>query len=140
MNANTIKKELIAPCGMNCGICMAFLREKSKCPGCRVDDRNKPVTRTNCKIKNCDNFRKGTAKYCFECKKAPCDRLEHLDRRYRRNYGMSMIDNLEDIKKSGIRRFIAKERERWACSECPGTVCVHNRKCYDCGAVLKEFT
>jgi hypothetical protein len=27
---------LIAPCGMNCGVCMAYLREKNKCPGCRL--------------------------------------------------------------------------------------------------------
>jgi uncharacterized radical SAM superfamily Fe-S cluster-containing enzyme len=27
---------LIAPCGMNCSICSAYLREKNKCPGCRL--------------------------------------------------------------------------------------------------------
>jgi hypothetical protein len=30
------KLHLVAPCGMNCGICRAYLREKNKCPGCRV--------------------------------------------------------------------------------------------------------
>ncbi len=30
---------IIAPCGMNCSICMAYLRGKNKCPGCRgIDD------------------------------------------------------------------------------------------------------
>ncbi len=29
---------LIAPCGMNCGICLAYLRTKNVCPGCRVND------------------------------------------------------------------------------------------------------
>lgn len=27
-------KSLIAPCGMNCGTCIAYLRDKNKCPGC----------------------------------------------------------------------------------------------------------
>jgi len=27
---------LIAPCGMNCGACIAFMRDKNNCPGCRV--------------------------------------------------------------------------------------------------------
>jgi len=31
----------------------------------------------------------------------PCIRLTHLDKRYRANYGMSMIDNLETIQGSG---------------------------------------
>ena len=30
-----MEKELIAPCGMNCGICKYYYREKDKCPGCR---------------------------------------------------------------------------------------------------------
>ena len=33
-----MKSELIAPCGMNCGICYGYLREKNKCPGCRKRD------------------------------------------------------------------------------------------------------
>ena len=56
---STNKFSLIAPCGMNCGICMAYLREKNKCPGCRGDDTNKPVTRVGCKIKNCEAIQKG---------------------------------------------------------------------------------
>lgn len=39
------KISLIAPCGMNCSICMAYLREKNKCPGCRGNDIDKPITR-----------------------------------------------------------------------------------------------
>ena len=51
-----MKKNLIAPCGMNCGICMAFLRPTNKCPGCRSDDTDKPITRIGCKIKTCGVF------------------------------------------------------------------------------------
>jgi len=71
----------IAPCGMNCGICMAYLRDKNKCPGCRGDDFNKPVTRAKCKIKNCVFFQTGAARYCFECEQFPCNNLKHLDKR-----------------------------------------------------------
>jgi hypothetical protein len=61
-----IDTSFIAPCGMNYGICMAYLRDKNKCPGCRGDDFNKPVTRVKCKIKNCLIFQTSKAKYCFE--------------------------------------------------------------------------
>ena len=39
----TFDPDLIAPCGMNCNICMAYLREKNKCPGCREIDINKSI-------------------------------------------------------------------------------------------------
>ena len=124
---------LIAPCGMNCGICMAYLREKNKCPGCMGTDTNKTATRVRCKIKNCKVFQKGNARFCFECDKVPCDHLSHLDKRYRTKYNMSMIENLENIKKLGIRKFIKNEEMKWSCSKCGGTVCVHKGYCSICG-------
>jgi hypothetical protein len=127
------KTSLIAPCGMNCSICMAYLREKNKCPGCQGADTHKPVTRARCKIKNCEVFQKGKARFCFKCEKFPCDILSHLDKRYRTKYNMSMIKNLENIKNLGIRKFIANEKTRWACSECGGPICVPKGYCYSCG-------
>ena len=32
---------MIAPCGINCGFCMAHLRDKNKCPGCNSDGPGK---------------------------------------------------------------------------------------------------
>ena len=58
MKSVKIVPELIAPCGMNCGICMAYLREKNKCPGCRVIDINKSISVQKCKIKNCYELNK----------------------------------------------------------------------------------
>ena len=127
------KISLIAPCGMNCGICMAYLREQNKCPGCREVDAKKPITRVRCKIKNCKVFLNDRAKFCFECDDFPCNNLEHLDKRYRTKYNMSMIENLEYIKDYGIRKFIKNEDVRWTCSRCGGTICVHKGYCSDCG-------
>jgi hypothetical protein len=124
---------LIAPCGMNCGICRAYMRDKNKCPGCRGADANKPGTRVKCKIKNCVIFQTSKAKYCFECEKFPCYNLKHLDKRYRTKYNMSMIKNLDNIKKFGIRTFLRTEKREWTCSECGGTICVHKGYCYTCG-------
>ncbi|WP_135606565.1 DUF3795 domain-containing protein [Methanococcoides sp. NM1] len=124
---------LIAPCGMNCGICIAYLRDKNKCPGCRGSDINKPVTRTKCKIKNCPPFKRDKLQFCFECEKFPCDKLKHLDERYRTKYNMSMVENLENIKELSLKEFVKNEKKRWTCSECGGTICVHRRYCYSCG-------
>jgi hypothetical protein len=124
---------LVAPCGMNCGVCIAYLRKTNKCVGCRGTDINKPVTRVKCKIKTCDVFQEGTAKFCFECKNFPCDNLRHLDKRYRTKYNMSMIENLEKIRDFGVREFLRKEKSKWTCSRCAGTICVHKGCCIDCG-------
>ncbi|MGD1044821.1 MAG: DUF3795 domain-containing protein [Bacteroidota bacterium] len=127
------KFSLIAPCGMNCGICMAYLREKNKCPGCRRADTKKPITRIRCKIKTCTIFRTGKAKYCFECGDFPCDRVKQLDKRYRAKYSMSMIENLEYIRDYGIRKFLKNEDIRWTCRKCRGKICVHDGFCIECG-------
>ena len=118
---------------MNCGVCMAYLRERNKCPGCRGNDVGKPPSRAGCGIKNCEILKKGAAKFCFECAAFPCDKLKHLDKRYRSGYAMSMIENLLKIKGSGLRKFLKDEKGRWACSRCGGTVCVHKGRCLDCG-------
>ncbi|KXS43386.1 MAG: hypothetical protein AWU59_1128 [Methanolobus sp. T82-4] len=124
---------LIAPCGMNCGTCVAYLRHRNRCPGCRGPDDKKSVTRLDCRIKNCAVFHKENADFCFECGNFPCDRLKHLDKRYRTKYHMSMIENLENIRKSGIVEFMENEKIRWTCARCGGTICVHRGYCYDCG-------
>lgn len=133
IKTNVVKTALIAPCGMNCRFCIAYTRDKNACPGCRGDDSVKTKTRVICRIKNCEKIGQGKAKYCFNCDGFPCDRLNHLDERYRTKYGMSMINNLVFIKKYGIRRFIGNEKRRWTCPECGELICVHKPQCLYCG-------
>lgn len=76
-------------------------------------------------------------KYCFSCSTYPCRRLLQLDARYRKNYRMSMLENLEAIRKSGIRKFMRGEKTRWACKQCGGTICVHRHNCSACGAMAE---
>lgn len=124
---------LIAPCGINCSVCMFYLREKNKCPGCRGPDDNKPVSRTQCKIRKCETFQDGKSQFCFECGSFPCARLKRLDKRYRTKYHASLVENLKTIQKSGIEVFLENERNKWACSKCGGTICMHKGYCYSCG-------
>jgi len=124
--------KLIAPCGMNCGICMAYLRDKKVCPGCWQEQQTKSKSCINCIIKNCELLNKSEAKYCYDCIKYPCKRLKQLDKRYRTKYCMSMIENLEYIKESGLDKFIQKENNRWKCAQCGGTICVHKGYCIIC--------
>ena len=135
VNVMKLDSRLIAPCGMNCGICLGYLRKKNQCPGCRYDKGPQSTYRMNCVIKNCEVIKINESGLCFECDKYPCKRLRQLDKRYRTKYGMSMIENLDYIKNHGINTFVEKEGERWRCPRCGGTICVHRGYCYSCGRV-----
>ncbi|MCJ7734585.1 MAG: hypothetical protein MUP11_08550 [Anaerolineales bacterium] len=130
-----IKRDFIAPCGMNCALCMArLLREKDQCPGCRGEDALKPKSCVQCVIVNCEHFKETDAKYCStRCEKFPCRRLKDLDKRYRTKYHMSMLENLKSIEDNGIRAFVRNEKVRWSCPDCGGILCVHRDVCVDCG-------
>lgn len=132
-------KQLIAPCGMNCAICSRYLAYKNKlpvvkgkiyhCSGCRPEDRKCVVQ------KNCTDNRKLLKReidFCFKCNNFPCERLLKLDRRYRKNYNMSMVENLMNIKTDGLAKFVKKQSRKYKCPNCDGLISVHNGKCFAC--------
>jgi len=131
-NAGSMRGELIATCGMNCRLCRAYSRDKKPCPGCGSDDSYKPKSCVACQIKNCEKIANAEAPYCFNCDSFSCTRLKNLDKRYRTRYGMSMIDNLENIRKYGLEHFLATETERWTCPQCGAILCVHDASCLSC--------
>ncbi|HBV97692.1 MAG: hypothetical protein JL50_03385 [Peptococcaceae bacterium BICA1-7] len=131
-NQSSMNWPLIAPCGINCGICMVYLREKKNCQGCNGIDDAKPAHCIKCSIKNCEIIKENKYTLCNECNKFPCSRIKRLDKRYRTNYKMSIIENLEHIKSMGIREFIKNEIVRWTCKSCGGIICVHKGYCQNC--------
>jgi hypothetical protein len=128
MNENLIS----APCGMNCSLCIAYQRDKKKCPGCTGPDENKPEHCISCHIKKCANLMATESGFCFACNKFPCSRLKNLDKRYRTKYGMSMIENLQSIETLGLADYIKMEREKWSCVKCGELLSVHREKCSHC--------
>jgi hypothetical protein len=134
---NNLNAELIAPCGMNCGLCSSYLALandlKSKgvkmpyCTGCRA--RNKQCAFLK---KSCARLLKGEVDFCFECPDFPCEQLKKLDARYKSRYRMSMIDNSRFIKEQGMQKFMEAQEKTWKCSTCNRLVSCHNGLCFDC--------
>jgi hypothetical protein len=134
MSKELIHNEMIAPCGMNCGLCIGHMREKRKCPGCREMDAYESSYGRKCIIRSCQILKINNLKFCSDiCEKYPCLRLKNLDKRYKTRYGMSMIENLGNIERLGIEKFIESEQSRWKCSECGELLCVHRNSCLNCG-------
>jgi hypothetical protein len=57
-----MNENLIAPCGMNCAICKAFLRQQNPCHGCSNAEQNRPRTRLHCRLRICE---KRSGRFCF---------------------------------------------------------------------------
>jgi hypothetical protein len=124
---------LTAPCGMNCALCLGYQRKKNTCPGCRYGAKSDSSFCRKCVIRNCETVQTSASGFCFECEKYPCTRLKNLDKRYRTKYGMSMLENLNDINAAGMNAFIKNQIQRWTCPACGGLLCVHRNVCLKCG-------
>ncbi len=130
-------EELIAPCGMNCNVCSEYLATqhdvKSKgirmiyCTGCRPRDKKCAFLKKECKL-----LLNHTVQFCYECPQYPCEKLKHIDTRYRTYFRMSLLENLEDIKKNGMEKFLRTQEVKWRCPACRGAICCHNGLCFEC--------
>ena len=133
-----MNEELIAPCGMNCAVCSAYLArvhdiqnkgvKMPYCSGCRPGKRKCAWLKKRCTL-----LMQGEVAYCNECPDFPCDKLKHIDLRYRTLFRTSFLANLEAIKKEGMERFLLEQEEKWLCPKCGGTISCHNGICYSCG-------
>jgi hypothetical protein len=131
-------ENLIAPCGMNCGVCIHYLSKKNDlnrqgfnrayCEGCLPRGKNCLHMGDTC-----EKLGKGLLRFCYECHDYPCKRLKGLDKRYREKYHLSMLENLEAIRERGMESFLEGEEKKWRCPGCGGTVCCHNGLCLSCG-------
>lgn len=126
------EENIIAPCGINCGSCIAFLRQKNRCNGCRnVVPELK--TRVKCRIKNCEELNTGKSEFCYDCGKFPCKRLKDLDKRYRTKYNTCVIHDLSMIRDKGIAEYLIFEGRRRTCPMCGSILSLHRKNCLSCG-------
>ena len=130
-----MKAELIAPCGMNCRLCLAYQRDKEHCTGCRREDAYERSYGIKCVMRNCQTVKGNASGYCYECDKFPCKRLKQLDKRYRTKYEMSVIENLHVIKLICMEEFLLQEEGRWTCMGCGSIICVHRKACPTCKSI-----
>ena len=125
-----MRRELVAPCGMNCNLC-SWVQDPAKpgCKGCRP--RNRGCTH----LKGlCEKLALQEIDFCYKCESYPCERLLHVESRYNRAHNYSFIENLDYIKKRGMAAFLRREAKRYTCEECGKLLTIHNDRCPHCGA------
>jgi Protein of unknown function (DUF3795) len=131
-NSTFLDPRLIAPCGIHCGTCYAYLREKNKCPGCRLLTVPLPNFRLRCKIANCPKLVDTKSGFCYECDTIPFKRLKDLDIRYRTRYNTGLIQNLVLIKEKGMNTFLTHEIKKRTCPVCGSIISIHKDSCVTC--------
>jgi hypothetical protein len=144
MQSRKFTPELLAPCGMNCGVCKWYLaysrgipKQRGKvthCSGCIP--RNK-----NCFIKRgCKKLSQNKIRFCFECEQMPCKNLNRLDTRYTNRYGTSLVENLKQLQAKGIQDFLENQETKHQCPKCNDVISIHDKKCYSCTRTTPSFS
>lgn len=123
---NHERKALVAPCGIDCGICeanicrdnqqlLAYLTsrgipgEKLPCKGCREEKGHCPVIAAQCETYVCAT-EKGI-EFCYECSSFPCTKLQPSADRADVLPHNTKVFNLCTIQRAGIEGFIGKSSE-----------------------------
>ncbi len=129
-----ISEEMIAPCGVNCIVCSAYLRDKNSCAGCRAS--NELITRKSCR----DCLKKRCAlnkrlQWCFQCSKFPCSKIKDLNKRYINNYNVNLVQNGVDASKD-MAVFLQVQKLKFTCKKCGGIIDQQHKRCSDCGYIF----
>lgn len=117
---------MVAPCGMDCGICemhtceensplynrlieRGIPKESIPCKGCRSILGMCPVIREKCQTFQCISGRK--IEFCYECDEFPCRKLHPAADRAEMLPHNLKVFNLCTIKNSGLEEFIDRSTE-----------------------------
>ncbi len=134
--AKPFTAELIAPCGMNCGICKAYLAYSRGVPTRKakyhIAQAAWRVTKTVRSLKEREKLKKCKSASAMNAQTCPA-RSSKLDELYSARYGMSMVENQKMIKEKGMGEFLKSQAEKYRCPSCGDIVSVHDGKCYVCG-------
>ncbi len=143
------KRELMAPCGLYCGVCSIYMAHRDNnmkfkqvllpvykafaksvddiaCTGCKSKGVVFPVCK-RCSIKNCC-MEKGI-EGCFQCDDYPC--------KFINNFPMKVAQKvisraIPAIKEMGIEKFIEQEEERYHCPKCGNPLFRGAKQCNKC--------
>jgi hypothetical protein len=90
----------VPACGVYCGGCPMYLKEKKPCPGAEIN---------SARCENCKSFhlccKERGITHCYECTTFPCYRFKRFAKNWEK-YGQNFLENQERLKESGIEGFL----------------------------------
>ena len=135
-------EKLVAPCGLYCGACSAYLAThenragtgKAKgpvmqCDGCLGDGRLPPHA-SKCEIRECAATKTKTRR-CSECEEFPCSLITNFNNDGVPHHG-EVLENLRQMRAMGIREWTKHEEDRWGCPKCRTKLSWYDAECPNC--------
>ena len=144
-----IKKELLAPCGLYCGVCAIMMAHRDnnqklkerlaplygvspqgiRCQGCLSSEVFAYCT--TCPIKSC-TFQRGY-EGCHQCDEFPCQHIENFPVAVGKKVILRAIPYRRE---GGTEKWIQDEEARYTCPECGNKVFRGVAKCNQCKVKL----
>jgi predicted RNA-binding Zn-ribbon protein involved in translation (DUF1610 family) len=146
-----IKKDLLAPCGLYCGVCSIYIADRDNnlkfkqsivklyqpltktpedisCPGCMSDNQdNLFIFCKTCGIRKC--IKEKGFEGCHECEKFPCWRIN----RFPVPVGKKVImRTIPYWKEHGTEMYVESEVKRYRCPECGNPLFRGAKRCNKC--------
>ena len=148
-----IKKELLAPCGLYCGVCSIYIAHRDnnlkfkekllpiykafaksvddiKCTGCLSDKEVFPVCRV-CAIKNC--VKEKGLEGCHQCDEFPCKYINNFPIAIGKKVIMRAIPQWREW---GTEKWVEEEENRYHCPECGNPLFRGAKRCNACGIAV----
>jgi hypothetical protein len=147
-----VEKELLAPCGLYCGVCAVRIayrdnNEKFKerlmsvyglsspedvhCDGCLSEDRF--FYCRVCPIRDCC-AEKGI-EGCHQCEDFPCDYIDQFPLAVGKKVILRAIPTW---RKLGTEKWVEEEEKRYRCPHCGNTLFRGAKRCHSCSAEVDQ--
>lgn len=149
-----VKKELLAPCGLYCGVCRIYKAHRDNdlefkkqilptlndygaksvddiaCTGCLSDGVIFHFCRT-CPIKDCIKNKK--IEGCYLCDDFPCTIITNWPDQLDKKVMLRSIPAWRDL---GTAKWVEKEEERYQCPKCGNPLFHAAKKCNKCSVIV----
>jgi len=148
-----VKKELLAPCGLYCGVCAIYIAHKDNnlkfkqilfpiykafaksvddisCTGCLSDGVVFPVC-SKCPIKNCT--REKGIEGCHQCDEFPCKFITNFPIPVAKKVISRSIPAWREL---GTEMWVEQEEKRYHCPECGNKLFRGAKRCNKCKATV----
>jgi hypothetical protein len=146
-------KELLAPCGLYCGVCAIYIADRDnnskfkeklvdvykpltksandiKCTGCLSEDQENIFGYCQtCPIRDCVKSKGFNG--CYECDDFPCKFIERFPIPVGKKVILRAIPRWKEI---GTEKWVEEEEKRYHCPECKNSLFRGAKRCNNCGS------
>jgi len=140
-----VEKELLAPCGLYCGVCGILIADRDnndkfkerlaalylcrpediECNGCMAEKRFSYCRQ--CPIRDCTEEKR--IEGCHQCGDFPCSFIDNFPMEVGRKV---MLRAIPEWRELGTEEWVRREEERYRCPECGYSLFRGAKRCRSC--------